>query len=237
MRQSLKVMSTLAVAVAFERSLIPAWRAMSYDVEVEWAPTAVLMQRILSGERADVLIMTDGSMSELIAADVIRSETMTPIAQAGCGLAVPAGAPHPDVSTREAFHRTLLAARSIVYSRTGASGLYFAELIQKLGIAESVNSRAIVIPAGFTAERLLTGECDLAVQQISELMSVEGVEVVGPFPESLQVTTDFSAAIFITATDAELAARFVAHLSNARAVEAYGSGGLKPRLIRHTRRS
>jgi molybdate transport system substrate-binding protein len=77
---------------------------------------------------------------------------------------------------------------------------------------------------------LLTGECDLAVQQISELMSVDGVEVLGPFPEPHQVTTDFSVAIFADAEDQEQAARFVAHLSSSQAAEAYEKGGLKPLL-------
>lgn len=230
MSRSLNIMSTLAVEVAFKRFLLPTWRAVGGEVEVDWDPTAVLMRRISSGQRADALVMIDASMRELAAEGIVRADTMTPIARAGFGLGVRAGARHPDISTPDRFRNALAAACSIAYSRTGASGLYFAELIQRLGIADTVNAKAVVIPAGFTAQRLLTGECDLAVQQISELMSVEGVEVVGPFPDEFQVATDFSVAIFTEAKAPDLAARFIAHLSTSQAAEAYHNGGLKPRL-------
>jgi molybdate transport system substrate-binding protein len=229
MSRPLKIMSTLAVEVALRRWLLPSWRAAGYEADVQWNPTSVLKERIRAGDRADVLVMIDNSMHELARDGVVIADSITPIAQAGFGLAVAAGAPRPDISTPEAFLRALLEARSIVYSRTGASGIYFAELIQKLGIADRVNQRALVVPSGFTAKHLLTGECDLAVQQISELMSVDGVEVVGPFPERYQMPTDFSVAIFADAEDRELAARFVTHLTSPQAAEAYDMGGLKSR--------
>jgi aerobic C4-dicarboxylate transport protein len=227
MCKPLKIMSTLAVEVALTRWLLPSWRAAGYEADVQWNPTSVLKDRIRAGDRADVLVMIDNSMHELAREGVVIADSITPIAQAGFGLAVAAGAPRPDISTPEAFSRALVEARSIVYSRTGASGIYFAELIQKLGIADRVNQRALVVPSGFTAKHLLTGECDLAVQQISELMSVDGVEVVGPFPERYQMPTDFSVAIFADAEDRELAARFVTHLTSPQAGEAYNRGGLK----------
>lgn len=230
MTRPLKVMSTLAVEVAFNRLLLPSWREEGHEADVLWNPTSVLKERICGGERADVLVMIDDAMHELARDGIVIADSITPIAQASFGLAVVAGAPRPDISTPEAFARALVEARSIVYSRTGASGLYFAELIQKLGIADRVNERAVVVPSGFTAKYLLAGECDLAVQQISELMSVDGVEVLGPFPERYQVTTDFSVAIFKDAEDRELAARFVTHLSSPQAAEAYEKGGLKPLL-------
>jgi molybdate transport system substrate-binding protein len=226
----LKVMSTLAVEVALKRLLLPSWREEGREADVLWNPTSVLKERIRGGERADVLVMIEDTMQELARDGIVIGDSITPIAQASFGLAVVAGAPRPDISTPESFVRALLEARSIVYSRTGASGLYFAELIQKLGIADRVNQRAVVVPGGFTAKYLLTGECDLAVQQISELMSVDGVEVLGPFPERYQVTTDFSVAIFADAEDRELAARFVTHLSSLQAAEAYAQGGLKSLL-------
>ena len=86
---------------------------------------------------------------------------------------------------------TLLAARSVAYSKIGASGIYFAELIQRLGIAAEINAKA-TITAGFTAERLMTGEADLAVQQLSELKQVAGVELVGPIPLGLQTPAVFT---------------------------------------------
>jgi molybdate transport system substrate-binding protein len=81
----------------------------------------------------------------------------------------------------------------VAYSRLGASGIFFAGLIERMGIASEINPRAIVIPQGFTAERLVTGEADLAVQQLSELKQVAGIEVVGPIPLELQTPAVFSA--------------------------------------------
>lgn len=230
MDRPLKVMSTLAVEVALSRWLIPAWRAAGNQIDMQWDPTAVLNERIRKGERGDILIMIDDAMQELARQGIIAVDTITPIAQAGFGLGVAAGTPHPDISTPEKFVRALLEARSIAYSRTGASGIYFAELIKKLGIANRINERALITPGGFTSRHLLTGECDLAVQQISELMSVEGVEVVGPFPEPYQKPTNFSVAIFSDTADPEMATRFVAHLTSPQAAEAYNNGGLKSRV-------
>ncbi len=197
--KSLKVMSALAVELALTRSLLPAWRAAGNEVDVQWDPTTLLKERIRNGERADVLVMIDNSMQEMSRQGIVVEDSITPIAQAGFGLGIAAGTPRPDISTPENFVRALLNARSIAYSRTGASGIYFAELIQQLDIADRINARALITPGGFTAKHLLTGECDLAVQQISELMSVESVEVVGPFPETYQRPTDFSVAIFADA--------------------------------------
>src|SRR5262249_11296784 len=114
------------------------------------------------------------------------------LARSWVGIAVKAGELHPDISTEAALRATLLAARSVAYSKIGASGIYFAELIQKMGIASEINARA-TITAGLTAERLNTGEADLAVQQLSELKQVAGNEVVGPIPRELQTPAVFTA--------------------------------------------
>jgi molybdate transport system substrate-binding protein len=230
----LKVMSALAVQIALTRSLLPAWRAAGNEVDVQWDPTAVLKERIRDGERADILVMIDSSMQEMSRQGIVIADSVTPIARSGFGLGVATGTPRPDISTPDNFVRALLNARSIAYSRMGASGIYFAELIRQLDIANRINERALITPGGFTAKHLLTGECDLAVQQISELMSVEGVEVVGPFPETYQRPTDLSVAIFADAEDRELASRFIAHLTSPQAAEAYEGGGLKSRLARNS---
>lgn len=230
MTRTLQLMSTLAVEVALKRSILPQWSAYGRQIEVKWNPTAVLMRDIRSGERADAIIMIDESMDELVAEGIVRADTVTPIARAGFGMAIRAGAARPDISTPDAFRDALVSARAVAYSRTGASGLYFAELIQRLGIADAVNAKAIVTPAGFTAEKLVSGEADLAIQQISELMSVDGVEVVGPFPKEFQKPTNFSAGVFADAENPELAEAFVAHLSTPAADLAYREGGLTSRL-------
>ncbi|SMF25458.1 molybdate transport system substrate-binding protein [Xaviernesmea oryzae] len=222
-------MSTLAVELAFKRGILPGWAAAHPTVEAFWAPTVVLMRRIQAGVRGDVVVLIDASMEALAQQGIVKRESIRPIARAGFGIAVREGEARPDISTPAAFRETIRAARSVCYSRTGASGLYFAELIQRLGIADEVNDRAVIIPAGFTAEKLLSGECDVAVQQISELMSIDGADILGPFPGELQVHTDFSAAIF-EGTSHPDAAAFMAHLTTVVASRAYDQGGLASRI-------
>lgn len=228
--RSLKVMSTLAVKLALESALLPAWRGAGRDVDMEWSPTGVLIDRVRGGARGDVLIAIDQPIAELVEQGVLHA--VRPLARASFGLGVKRGARRPDISTPERFRETLLSARSVAYSLTGASGLHFQDVMERLGITDTVGARATAIHAGFTADRVIAGEADLAVQQISELMSVEGIDVVGPFPDPYQKHTDFSAAIFTDSGSPSAAEAFLDHLSDERAAAVYSNSGLQPRTAK-----
>jgi molybdate transport system substrate-binding protein len=223
---SLTVMSTLAVELALQSALLPAWRASGRDVRMEWSPTGVLLDRVRSGERGDVLIAIDQPIAELVEQGVLRGDSVRPLARASFGLGVKQGEPAPDISTPDRFAHALCSARSVAYSLTGASGIHFRDVIERLGISKAVVANATAIRAGFTADKVIAGEADLAVQQISELMSIDGIDVVGPFPEPYQKHTDFSAAIFADSAVPELAAEFLEHLSGTAAAEVYDRSGL-----------
>lgn len=223
---ALKVMSTLAVELALRSALLPAWRD---EVEMEWSPTGVLIDRVRAGERGDVLIAIDQPIAELVEEGVLRAGSVRPLASASFGLGVRHGEPRPDISTPERFEQALLSARSVAYSLTGASGIHFQDVLKRMDIAEAVGAHATTIPAGFTADKVIAGEADLAVQQISELMSIDGIDVVGPFPEPYQKHTDFSAAIFTDSDVPELAEAFLDHLSGKLAAEVYERSGLVAR--------
>ena len=150
------------------------------------------------------------------------------LARSWVGIAVRAGAPHPDITTPDALRAALLGARSVAYSRLGASGILFAQLIERMGIAAEVNARACIIPQGFTAERLLGGEADLAVQQISELKQVEGVDVVGPIPLAMQTPAVFSAGRLAASAKAAQADDLLRFLTSAEAAPALRESGLEP---------
>ena len=187
----MEIMSTLAVL-----GLLCEWPP---DALVKFDPTARLLVRIAAGERADIAILTKAAVEDLTASGILAAGTVRDLARSAIGLAVPRGAPHPDISGVPALRATLLAAPSIAYSRAGASGIFFAELIERLGIAAEVNAKAIIIPEGFTAEVAARGEAALAIQQVSELMAVEGVDIVGRLPEGANTYAVFSAACFIHA--------------------------------------
>lgn len=191
-----RLMSTLAIAGLLRAAKPSIEAALCAPIEVELAPTRALEARIRAGERADAAVLTAEAIAELGAEGVLDAPTARPLAHSRVGLAVKAGAAHPDISSVDALRRLLLAVPTLCYSRAGASGIFFAGLIERLGIAAEVNAKAIVIPQGFTAERLVTGEAAIAFQQVSELMEVEGIEVVGPLPEGANTLAVFSGAAF-----------------------------------------
>ncbi len=191
-----RLMSTLALAGLLREAAPALEAALGAPVTVDLAPTKALEARIRAGEHADAAVLTAEAIAALSAEGVLDGMTARPLAHSRVGLAVKAGAPHPDISTVDALRRLLLAVPSLCYSRAGASGIFFAGLIERLGIADEVNAKAIVIPQGFTAEKLVGGEAAIAFQQVSELMEVAGIEVVGPLPDGAQTVAVFSGATF-----------------------------------------
>ncbi|MDR6989245.1 molybdate transport system substrate-binding protein [Paenarthrobacter nitroguajacolicus] len=216
----MKIFSTLAVKKALNDVVIDAFKQETGGtVDPVFDPTNQLLRRIHDGERFDVLIGVSDSFRTL--GRIIDTKSLTPVARTGIGLAVAQGRQKPDISTTKDFIATVLGARSVAYSRTGASGIYFAGLLEKLGIAEEVNSRATILEKGFIAETLIDGRADLAVQQLSELLFVPNVQIVGPLPAELQHYTDFSAATHSQAVTSSQAQAFVAFLASPVAKRAY----------------
>lgn len=228
--QPVTIMSALAILATVNDTVLPAFAEDGSTVELIWDPTVALMKRIADGETADGIVAIDWALDELAGKGLIDTGGRRSVAQAVVGLAVRAGAPRPDISTAEALKNTLLATPSLVISKAGASGIYFEKLIDQLGIGEAIRAKALVIPRGLTGQRLASGEVELAIQQLSELMVVPGIDVVGPFPAELQATTDFSAAVFTTAKNPGGAARFIDALLTDEARAAYMRTGLVPRF-------
>lgn len=212
--------STLAVKKALDDVLLDAFTA-STGIEVVgvFDPTVQLRGRIDRGETFDVMVAVTESFADL--GSVVDSSSIVPVARTGVGLAVGKDASRPDIGTTAAFVRALREARSVAYSRTGASGLYFADLIERLGIADEINERATIIEKGFIANAVVDGRADLAVQQLSELLFVPEADIVGPFPAEVQHYSEFSAALHVNAVGYPEARRFVDHLTSPAAAAAY----------------
>lgn len=201
-------------------------RALGPDVQLDatFLPTLQLLERIREGERGDVAILTREGLDALIAEGIILGRT--DLARSYVGIAVREGARHPDISTPEAFVATLLAARSVAMSKAGASGIYMAGLLERLGIAEAVREKSVILASGFTAELAASGQVELAIQQVSELMVVPGVEIVGRLPAALGGETVFSAGLFRGASGDGGA--LIAALADPARAALYRSCGLEP---------
>jgi molybdate transport system substrate-binding protein len=160
----------------------------------------------------------------------IAAGSVVTLASSGVGIAVKAGAPKPNISTAEALKRTLLAAKSIAYSEPsagGASGVYFSKLLERMGIAEEMKPKTkYPPPGGFSANLLMTGEAELAVQQKPELLHVAGAEIVGLLPGDLNVVTEFAAAIMAGSKNGELATATIKMLKSSEAATMFRAKGL-----------
>lgn len=222
------VICSIVVRSPFDAEILPAWNNAGHQQRIEWLSTAVIMDNIRSGYRADVAIVTVEAMEELIECGIVDADSRIELVESKIGLAVKAGEPHPAIATTNDLINTLCHTRSVAYSLAGASGLYFQSLIKTLGIEEQVKSKASTVAAGFTAEKLVCGEASLAIQQFSELMMVPGIEIIGPLPEAVQQVTAFSAAVFKQAADAHAAQAFLCHLQSAASAKAFESKGLDP---------
>jgi len=224
----IRILSTLAVMGAM-RELTPLCEAANrISIAAEFAPTVALLDRLRAHEAADIAILTAQGIEDLTIEGIIRPGSRTDLALSRVGLAVKAGAAKPDISSVAAFRAALLDARFIAYCRIGASGIYFAALIQRLGIAAEVNAKAVIVASGFTAERAASGEAELAVQQISELMVVPGIEVVGPLPPEVQSAATFSAGLVMASDRPEAAGAVLRFLSSPQAAPILRHTGLEP---------
>lgn len=224
----IRMLSTLGLMGAM-RSLSSAFEtATGIHVDADFAPTLALLKRLRDGEAADLVILTREGLDEMIGEGRVLAGGAADLARSYVGIAVRAGRAHPDITTEAALRRTLLAARSVAYSRLGASGVYFAQLIDRWGIAADINAKATIVEQGFTAERLVTGEADLAVQQISELKQVGGIEVIGPVPHDLQTPAVFSAGRMANTRHAGAAERLLRYLASPEVVSVLRQSGLEP---------
>ncbi|MDN3567446.1 substrate-binding domain-containing protein [Paeniroseomonas aquatica] len=222
----LRILSTLAVMGVLQELLPAREAATGGRIEAVYAPTAKLLERIEAGAPADVAILTAEAVEALLAAGRLQPGSRVDLAISVVGIAVRAGAPRPDIATPEALRAALLAARSIAYSRAGASGIFFAGLVERLGIAAEVEAKATVIPQGFTAELAASGAAELAIQQVSELMTVPGVDIVGPLPAATNVRAVFSGGLLAGAPAA--AGALLAHLAAASTPGLLAAKGLLP---------
>jgi molybdate transport system substrate-binding protein len=179
--------------------------------------TAGQTRKRLAEEPADVVILTDAGVDELAAQGAVVAGSRTDIGRTGMGVGIREGAPKPDISTPEAFKQALLAAKSITYvdpAQGATSGIHFAGVLESLGIAEAMHPKTTLVPGGYPAELVAEGKVEMVVHQISEIVPVKGVTVVGPLPRAVQKVTTYAAGIARKAETPEVARAFLAFLTS-----------------------
>ena len=179
-------------------------------VKIEFAPVGSMLKRLSEGGRPDVLILSQDVSGEVERNGWTAPSASTPIASVGVGVAVRVGAVEPDISSSDALRTTLLNAKSITYINPakGTSGKHFASVLEQLGIAQQMKSKTTLGEAGFVVEPVARGEVELGIQQITEILPVKGVKLVGPLPAPLQKTTTYTIAVARSARDTQAAQDF-----------------------------
>jgi molybdate transport system substrate-binding protein len=188
-----------------------------------------LAKRILGGEAFDLAVITPGAIDDLIAKGKVTGPRIT-VARVGVGVVVKEGAPKPDIATIDAFKRALLAAKSVAYidpESGGSSGIYIAGLLDKLGIAADVKPKAKLKKGGYVADLIKSGEAELGLHQISEILAVPGVTLVGPLPAEIQNYTVYAAGVSAEAKEGEAARALIKLLAGPAAEPVLKSRGME----------
>jgi molybdate transport system substrate-binding protein len=225
---TLNLMSTMALRSVLKEVIPDFEKQMGVTVEIKYGATAKLIERIRTGARGDIVIAVAGSINELEAEGILQQGARVDLVTSDVAMAVKQGAPAPDISTQEAFIATLRASRSFVFSKQGASGMYFASLLKRLGIDEELRGKATVLAEGLTGEPVARGEIELAVQQMSELMQVSGINIFAKLPPAVQQSTTFSSGTFKDPTKPEVISAFNAFMCMPAVAEVCKRQGLDP---------
>jgi molybdate transport system substrate-binding protein len=213
----------LALAPAFEQRT-------GHTLVIDNDTTGALLRRIGSGEAFDVVVLTPAALQQLETSGRLAAGSSQPLARVAIGVAVKAGAPPPDIDSVASFQRTLLAARAVATidpAAGGSSGIYLWQLFERMGIAVALKAKAVLVPGGLVAQRVVDGEADIALHQVSEILAVPGAALVGPIPAEIQNYTVYAGAASASARDVAAAQALLALLAGAQAKALLASKGME----------
>jgi molybdate transport system substrate-binding protein len=212
--------------------LVPDFEKQTgHKVIVQNDTVGALAKRIEGGEVFDLAVLTPAAVNDLSSKGKFVAGSRTNLGRVGVGVVVREGAPKPDISSVDAFKKALLAAKSVAYidpAAGGSSGIYVAGLLDRLGVAAEVKPKAKLIPGGAVAEHIARGEAELGIHQISEILPVKGVTLVGPLPADIQNYTIYAAGLGAHGKESEAAKALLKTLSGPAAADVLKSKGMEP---------
>ncbi|MBO0759402.1 MAG: substrate-binding domain-containing protein [Bradyrhizobiaceae bacterium] len=226
---------TVLTAGAFKQVLlavVPEYEKQTGNtVKVENDTVGALVKRIQGGTAFDVVIVSPAAIGGLAKDGKVLADSQTNLARVGVGVVVKEGAPLPDISSVETFKRTLIAAKSVAYidpASGGSSGIFVDKLLDRLGVASEIRPKAKLIPGGAVAEHIANGEAEVGIHQISEILPVKGVTLVGPLPPEIQNYTVYAAGVSADSKLVDAAKALVRLLSGADGAAVLKSKGMEP---------
>ncbi|MEI7805545.1 MAG: molybdate ABC transporter substrate-binding protein [Hyphomicrobiales bacterium] len=213
-------------------ALVPDFEKQTgHKVTVDNGTAGELSKRIEGGEAFDVAVITPGVVDDLAKKGKIAEGSRVALASVGVGVMVKAGAPAPDVSTVDAFKRALVNAKTVAYidpASGGSSGVYLDKLFEKLGVADVVRPKAKLKRGGYVADLIVSGEAELGIHQISEIVPVKEVTLVGPLPKEIQNSTTYAAGLSASTKEGDAAKALIKALSGPAAAAVLKSKGMDP---------
>ena len=213
----------VALAPAFEQRT-------GHKVVVDNDTAGALARRIEGGEAYDLVVVTPAVIQQLARSGKVAAAAPTPLARVAIGVAVKQGTPLPDIGSVAAFQKALLDAKSVAYidpAAGGSSGIYLAKLFETMGIADRIKPKAVLVPGGLVAQRVVSGEAEIAIHQISEILAVPGAVLVGPIPAEIQNYTSYAGALSATPRDAAAAQALLSFLAGPEATAVLQGRGMQ----------